>query len=122
MRPARNLVRSGNTTFNGAVQLAGDTTFSGGSVAFNNALNSHTTGFYNATILGPSVVFGGGVGQGRALQSLLTTGNAIANGRITTLGNQTFGGTLTIQGAPTRSTLARLCGAGRYDPGDRHAD
>mgnify|MGYP002784258943 CR=1 FL=1 len=94
----RNLVRSGNTTFNGAVQLAGDTTFSGGSVAFNNALNSHTTGFYNATILGPSVVFGGGVGQGRALQSLLTTGNAIANGRITTLGNQTFGGTLTIQG------------------------
>ncbi|MBY0112491.1 MAG: filamentous hemagglutinin N-terminal domain-containing protein [Phycisphaerales bacterium] len=97
----RNLVRSGNTTFNGAVQLAADTTFSGGTVAFNNTLDSHTTGFYNATILGPSVLFGGEVGTGRALASLLTTGNATANARVLTNLNQTYGGTLTIGGTAT---------------------
>lgn len=97
----RNLVRSGNTTFNGAAQLAADTTFSGGSVAFNNTLNSHTTGFYNATILGPSVLFGGEVGTGRALASLLTTGNATVNARVLTNLNQTYGGTLTIGGTAT---------------------
>lgn len=97
----RNLVRSGNTTFNGAVQLAADTTFSGGNVAFNNTLNSHTTGFYNATILGPSVLFGGEVGTGRALASLLTTGNATVNARVLTNLNQTYGGTLTIGGTAT---------------------
>ncbi len=97
----RNLVRSGNTTFNGAVQLAADTTFSGGTVAFNNTLNSHTTGFYNATVLGPSVLFGGEVGTGRALASLLTTGNATVNARVLTNLNQTYGGTLIIGGTAT---------------------
>jgi filamentous hemagglutinin family protein len=97
----RNLVRSGNTTFSGAVQLAADTTFSGGTVAFNNTLNSHTTGFYNATVLGPSVLFGGEVGTGRALASLLTTGNATVNARVLTNLNQTYGGTLTIGGTAT---------------------
>ncbi len=97
----RNVVRSGSTLFKTKAEIQSNTTFSGGAVAFNHALDSGLGGPYSATFLGGPVSFLGGVGQSSALSSILTVGNAIVSGNVTTTGSQSYGGNLNVNAAST---------------------
>lgn len=95
----RNLVRAGSAIFNSRTTIQNHTTFNGGGVVFNNALDSGFGGPYSATFLGGPVSFLGGVGQSSALASLLVNSNATVAGNVRTVGSQTYGGNLNVTGA-----------------------
>lgn len=97
----RDLVRAANASFAGNVDLLSSTSFSGGSVAINGALNSGPGGPFNALFLGSSVSLLGGAGTSNALLSLLTSGPTTIRGDVNTIGSQFFGGPLTVTGLST---------------------
>jgi len=93
----------GAQSYGEIVILGADTTFSGTTVGFTQALESDG-GTPRAVAIDADAVFSGAVGHASPLQSLAVSGtSAIDGGAVTTLGSQSYAGASTI-GSNTQLT------------------
>ena len=103
---------SGAASYAGAITLTGNTSVGGdGVLALGGTVNSDATPRSLTQIGGAGSVlrFGAAVGDTRPLASLTTsTGQQtlVAGGQVSSTGNQTYGGTLTLQAPTTLATTA----------------
>ncbi|MDE1149843.1 MAG: filamentous hemagglutinin N-terminal domain-containing protein [Azospirillaceae bacterium] len=97
---ASGITTTGTQTYTGAVTLAANPTLTGSSVTFSGTLD----GYKVLAVVG-NATFGGPVGGTTALSSLYVSGTAALNGgAISTVGNQTFHGAVTLGADTTLAT------------------
>jgi len=138
----RSIKTSGNQTYGGAIKLGANTVLSasGGNIQFYSTVDSFDTTPYSLTTANGlyDAFFASAIGSINPLNTLSISGNATLGGDVNTVGNQTYGGNLTliadninlnssmnsgagnvsiagnILGNATRSTILELLGDGNY--------
>jgi len=120
-----NITTTGAQTYTGDVTLGNNINFTGdtgSTVQFHGSVNGRTTA-RDLTVTDANVVFNGTIGSSPAsfIKILeVTAGSAAINADITTTGNQTYNGTVTLGGtgdrtltANTTVTLGKITGNGK---------
>lgn len=102
-----DVAATAHQTYNGAVTLGGDRTLTATTVTFNSTVNGSSAGTEFLAIIG-DMVTEDAIGESVILESLSVTGtSAINGGRITTVGEQLYGGAVTL-GADTLLSASRV--------------
>ena len=86
---------TGTQSYGEALALNGDKTFTGSTITFDGAVNGATSGSQALNIAG-NAVFNAGAGGSVALQSLTVSGTSNLGGTLSTTGNQSYGGAITL--------------------------
>ncbi|GBU29216.1 hypothetical protein R84B8_02780 [Treponema sp. R8-4-B8] len=99
-----NITTAGDQTYNGTVTLGDDVTFTGNAINFKDTVDSDNSTGRNLTITAVNVQFDGAVGgdPSRPIASVTVTGASVIGADITTTGNQTYNGTVTLAGTGAR--------------------
>lgn len=86
-----NVTTTGDQTYAGAVTLGNDVTLTGSTLNFGATVDGA-----HALAISGNAAFSGAVGAGTALASLAVSGQTVLGGNVTTTGDQTYAGAVTL--------------------------